>query len=430
MFTNCDGCFEPPPLSQDFIANGPFNNDMAAGHYKSIFSAFEEDGGSMSAGSVDAGSEMDRLGFFPSSTASERYQQPFRDIASLLMPIKDTTVFTPISESMSIPDTLSCSCCSSTGRSKTSPARFPSTGSSTASLANMSTGKTSPTDILETLACQCLDQALQLLKTVSGSSRSTSAVSSLHSDYLSQPSQGVSRTSSTSTTSDGDDSSKGFCKTGTQPQWLQATLSENRQCLGAMDNILACSSSDKDSMLPEILCMILLKILDRYSNMVWCRPLLPHSANHRVAELGSNMSGYLIVATGLEASAIHRQTFMSNEQGQMQPIHFDCGTSRLSDDEYFGRATAHLVLGELQWVQKVVNKLVAKLKYTDCYNAGRPTQQSNGWESRKQTVPLPMEEPAEPGLTSSFSVGTLEHMATDIQKRLTTLSSCIINQLR
>lgn len=428
MFTNCDGRYAPPHISQDSISSGPFNNDMAAGDYKSIFLTFEEDGGSMSARLVDAGSEMDRLGFFPPSTASEGYHHPFRDIASLLMPTEDTTVFTPVSESMSIPDTSSCSCCSSTGRSNPSQARFSSTGPSTTSIADMPAGRMSPADILETSVCKCLDQALQLLKRVSGSSRLSLSSSSVHPHYSSQSSQVVSRMSSI--TLDDDESSNDFCETEPQPQWLQAILSENRQYLGATDNILACSNTDEDSMLPGILCMILLNILDRYSNMVWSRPLLPHSPNHRVAELGSNMSGYLIVETGLVASTIHRQTFMPNEQGQMQPIHLDCGTSRLSDDEYFGRATAHLVLGELQWVQRVVNKLVAKLKCSDCYNASRPTQQSNEWESRKQTVPLPMEEPADPGLTSSFSAGTLEHITTDIQKRLTTLSSSIINQLR
>ncbi|KAL6790820.1 hypothetical protein J3E68DRAFT_438615 [Trichoderma sp. SZMC 28012] len=404
MFTNCDGRYVSPHLSQDFISNGPFNNAMAAGDYKSIFSAFEEDGGSMSAGLVDAGSEMDRLGLFPPSTVSEGYRQPFRDIASLLMPIEGTTVFTPISESMSIPDTSSCSCCSSTGRLESSSVRFPSTGPSTASLADTSTGGTSPADIPETSVCQCLDQALQLLKRV------------------------ISRMSSI--TQDDDESSNDFFETEPQPQWLQAMLSENRQCLGVMDNILACSNTDEDSILPGILCMILLNILDRYSNVVWSRPLLPHSPNHGVAELGSNMSGYLIMETGLVASTMHRHTFISNLQGQMQHIHLDQGTSQHSDDQYFGRATAHLVLRELQWMQRVVNKMVARLKGLDYYNASRQTQRNCGWEGRQQTTPLPLEELADPGLTSSFSAGTLELMATDIQKRLATLSSSIINQLR
>ncbi|KAL7803994.1 hypothetical protein V8C43DRAFT_1772 [Trichoderma afarasin] len=429
MITNCGGCFESPHLSQNFMSNSPFNDNIGAVDDSSIFSALGEGYSNLSAGLVDARFEMDRLGFFPPSTTSEGCQQPSRDIASLLIPIEDTTVSTPISESMSIPDASLCSCCSSTGRpEKTSSARFPSIGPSTASLADMSTGKMSPADIPQTFACQCLDQALLLLKRVSGSSRMSSSSSSIHSHYSSHSSQIVSRMSSI--TPDSDESSNDLCETEPQPQWLQAILSENRQYLGATDNILECSNTDEDSMLPGILCMILLKILDRYSNMVRSRPLLPHSPNHRVAELESNMSGYLIVETGLVASTIHRQTFMPNEQGQMQPIHLDCGTSRLSEDEYFGRATAHLALGELQWVQRVINKLVAKLKCSDCYNASRPTQQSNGWESRKQTVPLPMEEPADPGLTSSFSAGTLEHMTTDIQKRLTTLSSSIINQLR
>ncbi|KAF3065410.1 hypothetical protein CFAM422_009653 [Trichoderma lentiforme] len=350
---NCDGWLESPHLSQSFISNGPFNDNMAAVDHSSIFSSFEEDRGNMSAGLGDAGSEMDRLGFFPPSTASEGYQQPSRDIASLLMPIQDATVFTPVSESMSIPDASSCSCCSSTGRPGSSSARFPSAGPSTASVADMSTGKSSPADIPETFACRCLDQALQLLKRVSGSSRmsSSSSSSSVHSHYSSQSSQVVSRMSSI--TLDDDKLSNDFCETDTQPQWLQAILSENRQCLGAMENILACSTTDEDSMLPGILCMILLKILDRYSNMAWSRPLLPDSHSRDIAELGSNMSGYLIMETGLVSSTMHRHIFISNEQGQMRHIHLDRGTSQHSDDEYLGRATAHLVLGELHWVQKV-----------------------------------------------------------------------------
>ncbi|QYS92905.1 hypothetical protein H0G86_000297 [Trichoderma simmonsii] len=350
MFTNCDGRYAPPHLSQDSISNGPFNNAMAARDYKSIFSAFEEDSGSMSAGLVDAGPEMDRLGFFPPSTASEGYQQPFSDVASLFVPIEDTTVFNPISESMSIPDTSSCSCCSSTGRLDSSSARFPSTGPSTASLADMSAGGTSPADIPKTLMCQCLDKALQLLKTVSGPSRtlsSSSSSSSVHSHYSSQPSQVVSRTPST--IPDGDESSVSFSAIETQSRWFQAALSENRQCLGAMENILACASTDGDSMLPLILCMILLKILDRYSNMAWSRTLLYHCRHRDIAELGSNMSGYFIMETGLVASSMHRPTIISNEQGQMQHIHLDRGESQHSDDQYLGRVTVHLVLGELQW---------------------------------------------------------------------------------
>lgn len=432
MITNCDGGLESPHLSQNFMSNGVLNDSMAAVDYSNIFSSFKEGFGSMSAGLVDVGSEMDELGFFCSSTVPKRYEAPFSDIASVLIPVEDTTGLSSMSESISIVDASSCGGCSSTGKSGTSPTCFSSTCPSTASLGDIPARGTSPADIPETLMCQCLDRALQLLKIASQSSRtsspSSSSSSSVHSHYSSQSSQVTPRTPST--TLDGDDSSTGFGATETQPQWFEAALWENRQCLEAMDNILACSSTDEDSVLPLILCMILLKILDRHSNVAFSQSLLSHRHNDGIAELGSNMSGYLIVETGLVASTIHRQTFMPNEQGQMQPIHLDCGTSRLSDDEYFGRATSHFVLGELQWVQRVVNKLVAKLKCTDCYNASRPTQQNNGWESRKQTVSLPMEEPADPGLTSSFSAGTLEHMTTDIQTRLTTLSSSIIDQLR
>ncbi|KAL6819866.1 hypothetical protein V8C40DRAFT_281194 [Trichoderma camerunense] len=400
------GGFESAHLSLNFMLNGPFNDDMAAVDHSSVFSAFEGGCGNMSADLVAARSELDRLGVFRPSTVSEPYQPPTRDIASLVIPIEDMTEFTPISESISIPDTSSCSCCSSTSRLETSPARFSSTGPSTAPSANISTGGVSPADIPESLACQCLDQALELLKNVSGSLRTSS------------------------TTPDGDESWTGFSSTETHPQWFKAMLSENRQCLGTMDHILACSSINEDSMLPGILCMILFKILERYSNMAWSRSLLSHSRSRDIAELGSNISGYLIVETGLMASNIHRDTFISSEQGQMKHIHLDGGISQHSDDEPFGRAIAHLVLGELHWVQRVVNNLVARLKCPDCHSASRPTHQSCGWESRQQTTPVPMEEPGDLGLTSSFSATTLEHMATDVQKRLTTLSSSIINELR
>ncbi|KAL6835824.1 hypothetical protein J3E69DRAFT_352325 [Trichoderma sp. SZMC 28015] len=418
MITNCDGCFEFAHISQNFICNTPFSNGVAAVDHSSIFPEFEGGCGSML---VDARSEMDRLGFFRPPTVPALYQPPppSRDNTSLSMHIEDKTGFTPISESISILNTSSCSCCSSTGRPESSSARFSSTGPSTASIVSMSTGGTSPANIPQALTCQCLDQALQLLKTVSGSSRmsssssSSSASSSVHSHY-----------------SNDDESSTDFCETETEPQWLQAILSENRQCLGAMDNILACSSTAEDSMLPIFLCMILLKILDRYSNVAFSQSLLSHSHSHGIAELGSNMSGYLIVETGLVASTIHRHTLVSNEQGQMQHIHLDRGISQHSDSEHFGRAISHLILGELHWMQRVVNKLVARLKRSDRYNASRPTQQSCGWESRQQITPSPLEEHVDLDLASSFSARTLGHMATDIQKRLTTLSSSIINQLR
>ncbi|KAL7916585.1 hypothetical protein GGI35DRAFT_466143 [Trichoderma velutinum] len=438
MITNCDGCFESPHLSENFMSNGPFNNGMVAADHSSIFSAFDKGRGSMSAGLVDTESEMDRLGFFRPSTVSERYQPPSRDIDLFLMPIEDTTEFTPVSEPIHIQNASLCGCCSSTSRSEISPARFSCASHSTASIAAMSTSRTSPADFSETLTCECLDQALQLLKKVSGSSRmssSSSSSSSGHSPYSNQSSQVVSRTSST--TPDGDESSTGFGGTETRPRWFQATLSENRQCLGIMDNILACSGTDEDSMLPLILCMILLKILDRYSNVAWSRPLPSHNRNRDIAELGSNMRGYIIMETGLMASTIHRDKFTSNDQGQMQDIHrkglatsFDCDTSQPNDDDYSGLATAHLVLGELHWVQRVVNQLVVRLKCPDCYNASRPTQQICGWESRQQSISLPMEEPSDPGLASLFSAATLEQIATDVQKRLTALSSSIINQLR
>ncbi|PKK50209.1 hypothetical protein CI102_4317 [Trichoderma harzianum] len=407
MTVNCKGCFESAHLSQNFMLSRPFNDDMAVVDHSGVFSAFEEGCGNMPASLRDPGSEMDRLGFFPPPTVPELYQPPSPccDTAPFLVSTEDTTGF-DISESISIPEDSSCSCCSSIGRSEISSARFSSIGPSTASPADMSTGGTSPADIPKILACQCLNQALQLLKKVSGSLWASSTAPGREELWT--------RVSSIET----------------QSQCIQAMLSENRQCLGAIDNILACPSTDKDSMLPGILCMVLLKILDRYSNMAWSRPRLSHRRSRDTAEVGSNMSGYLIMETGLMTSTLHLDTFISNEQGQTQHIHLDRGASQLSDDEEFGRAISHLVLGELHWAQRLVDKLMARLKCVDCYNASRPTQQSCRWENRQQTIPLPMEEHADPGLTSSFSAGTLEHMATDIQKRLTTLSSVILNQLR
>lgn len=394
------------------MSKGLFNNDTAAVDYSNIFSE-EESYDSLSTGLVDAGSEMDGLGFFGPSTVPEQYQPPSHDIASDVMPIEDTTVFTPISESIGITDVSSCSCCSSTGRPESSSAYLSSAGHSTGSLAAISPGRTSPEDVSRILTCQCLDQALQLLKKVSGPLRMSSSVDS---QYSGQSSEVVSRTSST--TPDGDEpSSIGFGESKTQPQWFEATLSQNRQCLGAMDTILACPATGEDSMLPMILCMIFLKILDRYSNMAWNQLLLYDSYSRDSAELGSNISGYLIMETGQVAPTT------------LNPC-FDRGTSQPSDDEYFGRATAHLVLGELHWVQRVLDQLVARLKCPDLDNASRPTQESGGWESRQQTTPLPMKEPADSGLKSSFSASTLEHMTTDVQDRLTMLSTSIIDQLR
>ncbi|KAL7955596.1 hypothetical protein V8C34DRAFT_327020 [Trichoderma compactum] len=324
MITNCDDYFESAHLSQNFMSRGLFNNDTAA---------------------------MDILGFFLSSTVSKLYQTYSHDIDSHLMPIKETTGFDLISGSTSLEFS----------------ARFSSTDHSTASLAAMSTGGTSPEDIPETITCQWLDQDLQLLKRV---------VSPMP-----------------STTLDGNQPSAVFSMTETQPRRLEATLSENRQCLGAMDNILAGSAIGEDGTLPIILCMILLRILDRCSTVAWNQPPPSHSD---IAELGSNMSGYLIMETSLVASTILTTSF-------------DRGTSQHSNDEYFGRATAHLILGELHWVQRVLNQL------------------SCDRESRQQMIPLPIEEPADPGLTSSFSAGTLEHMATDVQNRLTMFSTSIID---
>ncbi|PNP44482.1 hypothetical protein THARTR1_11020 [Trichoderma harzianum] len=432
MITNCDDCFESAHVSQNFMSKGLFNNETAAIDYSNIFSAFVEDRDSMSSGLVDTGSEMDRLGFFQHSPVSERYQLPFHDIASILMPIEDTTGFTPISESLSMADASSCSCCSSTGRSDSSSARFSSIDHSTVSLAAVSAEETSPADIPQTMTCQCLDQALQLLNKVSESSRTIPW--SVDSHYSNQPSQAVSQTRST--TPDGDGSSVGFGVPETRSQWFHAVLSENREYLGAMDSILACPGTDEDNMLPTILCMILLKMLDRYSNVAGSCLLLSDNRSRDIAELGSNMSGYLIVETGPVASTIHRHTFITTEQEQMQHINykdfttsFDRGTSQSSNGEYLEHTTAHLVLGELHWVQRLLNQLVTRFESPDCYNANCSTQQSCGWERRQQPIPLPMEEPADPGLTSSFSAGTLGHMATNVQKRLTTLSTSIINQL-
>ncbi|KAL6694323.1 hypothetical protein J3F84DRAFT_400850 [Trichoderma pleuroticola] len=428
MMATSGSCLDHPALSRRFMPNGLSDDDMATIDPLSIFSAFEEASTNLAASVVDVGAEMDGLDFLRPSGVSDRIRAPPRDIASLLMPAEGLA---PILEPIRPADTSLCSSRSSSSRSGLSSALF-SAGQVNASLTAISTRRTSPAATSDALACQCLDRALHLLKKVSGSS-SSSSPSSLHSSSSSQSSRAMTCVSASP---DGNESLASFGGMETQPRWSQVALMENRQCLGAMDNILMCLGADEDRMLLLVLCMILLKILDRYSNVAWSRsrPSRGHSCSS--SDLKVNMSDYIGADASMLGSTISRATSILGDQDQMGngryrrlAISFDLGPSQRNDDDDFGRATAQLVLGELHRVQRVVNQLLPKLKGSRFCNTERQNQQLGGWGGRQQAGALPMEgldfSPASP-----FSATLLEHMGSDVRKSLSTLSASIIQRLR
>ncbi|KAL7783879.1 hypothetical protein V8C37DRAFT_26580 [Trichoderma ceciliae] len=435
MMTSSTSCLDHPVLSRSFMSNSLADDDMATIDPLSIFSAFEETSGSLSADLVDVGSEMDGLDFLRTSGVSNRIHSSPRDIASLLMPVEDMTELTTVSDPIRAADTSMCGCScssSSSSRSGLSSSFFSSAGQMATSLAAMSTRRTRPATASDTLTCQCLDRALHLLKKVSGSS---SLSSSSHSSSSSQSSCAVTRVSSASP--DENQSSAAFGVIETQSRWFQVALTENKQCLGAMDNILMCSGTDEDRMLLLVLCMALLKILDRYSNVAWSRLPPSRTRNRGTVELGVNMGDHMGTEAGMLASSMSRSTSILSDQDQMLNVRrkrlatgFDIGPSQHSDDDDSGRATAQLVLGELHRVQRVVNQLLPKLKGPNSYDTDQESQQVRGWCNQQQTATLPMDEGADLGQASPFSASTLEQMAGDVRKSLSNLSASIIHRLR
>ena len=170
---------------------------------------------------------------------------------------------------------------------------------------------------------------------------------------------------------------------------IKVVLRENKQILETVGTILSSSSCGNDSFLFAVLSMTVLKILERYD---------------AVASTGS--AGGQCVANGMPPQSKtqdHRRTTVSSG------VTATLGHDGFCRDE---TAAARLVLGELHRVQRLVNNLSKEFKrHSDVDGDQLMTDNERG---------------AKPLVRNS----TLMQLETDMRRRLSALSTEIIDRLR
>lgn len=236
----------------------------------------------------------------------------------------------------------------------------------------LATGKSEATPAAKKSPCGCLAQSLDLLKILSAQTTSqTGSESQEVSDVL----------------------TCGFS---------HSVLTENKQGIEAVSEVLTCPSCAGDSFLLAVLSMIVLKILERYAT----------AARAQSSEAKST-------ASEAEKASRLANSILASSKDQMVVLGRTYNTPRNR-----GRKAAQLVLSELHRVQRLVNQLSPRLKRS---REGERRGAEPGLELwGRQNMPMGYER----GPTASFSATTLGQMESDVRKSLSALSSEIINGLR
>ncbi|KAL5344601.1 hypothetical protein ACLOAV_010293 [Pseudogymnoascus australis] len=246
-------------------------------------------------------SPLDLLGMECGSITDSITQMP-HDIESLLIPAERISLDHASMDTPSSPDLLSTS------------GGALSTGSNVHSLY---TRKTSINDITDTSPCECLMQALDLLRKLSSGS------SSPRTAFPSPDTTEVRRTVYSGS--------------------AQIVILENKQIVEAVGSDLACSSCADDSFLLMVLSMIVLKVLERYASVAQAQP---HKTGKSEAEADKPARLSINISSG-------------GDDWMSVPSHAHSGSY---DGSGSGRMAFQLVLSELHRVQRLVNQLSPKLK--------------------------------------------------------------------
>lgn len=244
-----------------------------------------------------------------------------------------------------------------------------------ADLEALATGKSEVTIAAKKSSCGCLTQSLDLLKMLSAQPGSQTGM----------PASELQEVSNAIT--------YGSC---------HSVLTENKQSIEAVSEMLTCPSCAGDSFLLAVLSMTVLKILERYATAARAQP-----------------SGSKAGASEAEKASRLANSILASSKDQMVALSRTYNTPRNR-----GRKAAQLVLSELHRVQRVVNQLSPRLK--------RPREaERRGAEPGlelwgRQNVSMGYER----GPAAPFSATTLGQMESDVRKSLSALSSEIINGLR
>ncbi|KAJ0107614.1 hypothetical protein J7T55_007805 [Diaporthe amygdali] len=299
------------------------------------------------------------------------------DVGSLLMPPDNITSEFPSLETLLSADSHSASSLKHSLASYSSPP-----------ISRCSTSKADDVRFSSTLACGCLTQALDLLKTLSIVDCQTTFTTS---GILTPTSPGT-------------------------PGAVQTVLHENKQGIEAVLSRLACANCSDDVFLLSVLTITVQKILERYAI----------AARIRSGDLGGGGEA----EAGKSATARHAvDDFLSNaDRGAAKPLvlaGYGAG-ARLDQDDR--ERVAQLVLSELHRVQRLVNKLAPKLKGVRDADGDHASGPSDVLQRRQKVHRRKREDDLSPGV--AFSEGTLEQMERDMRKSLSSLSTEIISRIR
>ena len=232
------------------------------------------------------------------------------------------------------------------------------------------------TPAADTTSCGCLTQSLDLLKTLSA-------------EIGSQPSLSGSEYQEVLVTlTDGS---------------FYSILTENKQSIEAVSEMLSCTSCAGDNFLLAVLSMTVLKILERYA------------AAARAQSSGAPTSDSEPGKTSKLANSI-----LASSKDQMMVLSRTYNTPRSR-----GRKAAQLVLSELHRVQRLVNQLSPRLKRSKYEAEAQRTEPELGlWGYQSMTWCC------DRGPAGPFSATTLDQMESDVRNSLSALSAEIINGLR
>lgn len=285
--------------------------------------------------------------------------QAYHDIGSLLIPPQGIDVDLQASDISSSVCTISAP---------------PKVTTRTPEIQTLANARSEVTRLIDTTACGCLTQSIDLLKTLSAQS-----------DPYPYPSSSKPQEAPVTF-------AYGFC---------HSVLMENKLYIEAISGRLTCRCCTGDSFLFAVLLMTVLKILERYTAAAW-----------------DQSSGPRTSIPEAENSSRVARSILDSTKGQimMQRRTHDKPHNR-------GHKSAQLVLGELHRVQRLVNQLSPKLRKSE---RGLPE------------TPLDPELWGYQGLTkywdrgpaAPFSATTLRQMEDDVRKSLSALSSEIINGLK
>lgn len=239
----------------------------------------------------------------------------------------------------------------------------------------LATGKSEVTRAAKKSPCGCLAQSLDLMKMLSAQPTSqTGPPSSESQEVPSALSHGFSH----------------------------SVLTENKQSIEAVSEILTCPSCAGDSFLLAVLSMIVLKILERYATAARGQPTEAKSTASE-AEKASRLANSILASSKDQMVVLSRT--------------YNAPRNR-------GRKAAQIVLSELHRVQRLVNQLSPRLKRSR-EGEGRGAEPALEFWGRQN-----MSMGYERGPSAPFSATTLGQMDSDVRKSLSALSSEIINGLR